>query len=73
MSATTLNPSDIKTIISKAKEPLVIRNIIKWDILKWSLLDWNEKLGNEELQTRCGKNLPTPVRINYLQVFYLYT
>lgn len=55
------NPSDIKTIISNAKEPLVIRNILTWDLLSWSLLDWNEKLANEKLQTRCGKNLPTPV------------
>lgn len=52
---------DIKTIISISKEPLVIRDVLKWDVLNWSLSDWKEKLGDEELLVRCGKNASTAV------------
>lgn len=57
------NPEEIKNIISTSKEPLLFRNVLKWDILSWSLVDWNKELGKEELQIRCGKNLPTSVCI----------
>lgn len=63
MSAQLPSPESIKSIITNAREPLIIRNCLKWDILNWSLLKWNEILKNEELQTRCGRNLPTPVSL----------
>lgn len=54
-------PSEIKSIITNSKEPLIFHNLLKWDILKWNLVDWNKNLGKEELQVRCGKILRTSV------------
>lgn len=62
-------PNSIKSTIDKAKEPFVIRNVLKWDILNWNLLDWSKELGDEQLQMRCGKNVPTTVRMHFLYGF----
>lgn len=63
------SPEEIKNIINTFKEPLLFRNILKWDILSWGLVDWNKELGEEELVIRCGKNLPTLVCICNLTHF----
>lgn len=53
--------NDLRNIIANAKEPILLKNLLEWDILSWSLKDWSDRLGNEELQFRCGHNKHTEV------------
>lgn len=51
----------LKKIITNAQDPIVFKNILNWSILDWNLNDWNARLGDEELQFRCGQNKHTEV------------
>lgn len=55
------NVENIKLLVSKHNEPLIIKHILNWNILKWDLNRWSEVLGDEKMTFRKGKNKKTKV------------
>ncbi|KAG5896363.1 hypothetical protein JTB14_005841 [Gonioctena quinquepunctata] len=54
-----LKASKIKCIINNSKEPILIRNTLKWELLDWSLEDWKNNIGDEKMVFRLGRNQKT--------------
>ena len=52
---------NIKLLVLKHKEPLIIKHILNWNILKWDLNRWSEVLGDEKMTFRKGKYKKTKV------------
>lgn len=62
-------PEQIKQIITNANFPIIISNLLDWDCLSWNLKDWNDRLGEEKLQFRCGRNIYTQVYFELMCLF----
>lgn len=53
---------ELKYIIENFNQPVIFKNLIKWQMLNWSLEDWKNKLKGEKLL--CRKNNFLNIKVN---------